>query len=235
MRFEVGDIEFPEPSRHVFSDYERIGDYYFESEDIIGFGGFPSTHNLIAAYRKGIFPWPMEGLPLPWFCPDPRAILDFNHVRLSRSMLRAVRSSTFRFTIDSSFRDVMVACAEAERGDGNGTWITEEFISSYTSLHQEGLAHSVEVWNQEDDLVGGIYGVDAGGIFCGESMFYREPNASKLGLLFLIDHLKSRGSDWMDIQTMSPHMRKLGAEEITRSEFLRRLADTQARNLVIFD
>ena len=113
----------------------------------------------------------MEGLPLPWFCPDPRAILDFNHVRLSRSMLRAVRSSTFRFTIDSSFRDVMVACAEAERGDGNGTWITEEFICSYTALHQEGLAHSVEVWNQEDDLVGGIYGVDAGGIFCGESMF----------------------------------------------------------------
>ena len=235
MRLEAGDIEFPEPSTHVFSDYEQIGDYYFESKDIIGFGGFPSTHNLIAAYRKGIFPWPMEGLPLPWFCPDPRAILDFNRVRLSRSLIRAMRNSSFRFTIDSAFRDVIVACAEAERSDGNGTWITEEFISSYTDLHHEGLAHSVEVWNQEGDLAGGIYGVDAGGVFGGESMFYREPNASKLGLLFLIDHLRSRGSDWMDIQTMSPHMLKLGAEEIPRSEFLRRLSETQTRNLIIFD
>ena len=236
MIFQNGAIEFPDPSTHVFSKYVQVGDYYFDSLDIVGFGGEPSVENLRNAYRKGIFPWPMEGLPLPWFCPNPRAILDFGYLRSSRSVERAKKEeSRFRFSIDRAFGPVIAECARTVRGDGNGTWITKEFIANYTRLNQEGVAHSVEVWNEREELVGGIYGVDAGGVFCGESMFHHEPNASKLGLLFLIDHLMARGAEWMDIQTMSPHMERFGAHEIDRFAFLKRLTETQKKNLLLFE
>jgi len=235
MKFERGDIQFPDPATHEFKDYVRIGDFYFESADIVGFGGEPSARNLIEAYKKGIFPWPMGGLPLPWFCPNPRAILDFSNLRIPRNVKRAMRDSTLRFTIDKAFDEVMRWCAAVDRGDGNGTWITEDFLANYGELHRVGVAHSFEAWNENNELVGGVYGVDAGGVFCGESMFFREPNASKLTLLFLIEQLSSRGATWMDIQTMSPHMEKLGAHEISRGEFLSRLHETQRKNLSLFD
>jgi leucyl/phenylalanyl-tRNA--protein transferase len=115
-----------------------------------------------------------------------------------------------------------------------GTWITSDFEAVYNELHREGMAHSVEVWNPAGDLVGGLYGIDAGGVFCGESMFYKEPNASKLALLFLIDHLASRGSTWLDAQVMTPHMNALGAREISRKDFLTRLRQTQDLKLALF-
>jgi leucyl/phenylalanyl-tRNA--protein transferase len=235
MKFRTGDIQFPDPATHEFKDFVRIGDFYFESADIVGFGGESSVENLINAYKNGIFPWPIRGLPLPWFCPNPRAILDFSNLRIPRNVKRAMRDSTLRFTIDESFDQVMRCCATAERGDGNGTWITKEFEIGYGELHRMGSAHSFEAWNDNDELVGGIYGVDAGGVFCGESMFFREPNASKLTLLFLIEHLSSKGSTWIDIQTMSPHMEKLGACEISRTEFLSRLKETQEKEICLFD
>lgn len=235
MKFESGDIRFPDPTTHRFQDFVRIGDFYFEAGDIIGFGGEPSVRNLTTAYRMGIFPWPMEGFPLPWFCPEPRAILDFSRLKISRNVKRAERDSKLRFTIDKAFDEVIRSCAESDRGDGQGTWITDDFLVSYSELHRTGMAHSVEAWNESGELVGGIYGVDAGGVFCGESMFFKEPNASKLCLLFLARHLSARDATFMDIQTMSPHMEKFGAEEIPRVEFLKRLRETQERNLRLFD
>jgi leucyl/phenylalanyl-tRNA--protein transferase len=234
MIFQNGDIRFPDPITHVFPEYVRIGDFYFEAADVVGFGGHPTVTNLQSAYRKGIFPWPMAGLPLPWFCPDPRAILDFSRLKISRSLQRAMRDLSFRFTIDKEFEQVMRACAESNRGDGQGTWITDEFILNYSELNRLGIAHSVEVWNRSDELVGGIYGVDAGGVFCGESMFYRESNASKLGLVFLIEYLSQRGATWIDIQTLTPHMERMGAEEIRRERFLERLHETQKQGLKLF-
>ena len=121
-----------------------------------------------------------------------------------------------------------------KRPDQPGTWITDEFIRVYSRLHEAGTAHSVETWDEKGDLVGGLYGVDAGGVFCGESMFYTAPNASKLALLFLIEHLRSRGSTWLDAQVMTPHMKALGAKEIGRIEFLDKLIETQNLNLNLF-
>ena len=139
-----------------------------------------------------------------------------------------------RFTVDKAFREVMEACAASYRPGQGGTWITDDFIKTYSQLHREGMAHSAEAWNAAGELVGGIYGVDAGGVFCGESMFFVEPNASKLALLFLIDRMREKGATWMDIQVMTPHMRALGAKEIDRREFLDKLRSTQETNIRIF-
>nr|MBA3601420.1 leucyl/phenylalanyl-tRNA--protein transferase [Acidobacteriota bacterium] len=125
-------------------------------------------------------------------------------------------------------------CAKTPRAHESGTWITKNFIDSYARFHQSGDAHSVEVWDASGALVGGLYGVDAGGVFCGESMFYRKSNASKFALLFLIEHLQTRGATWLDTQVVTPHFETLGAKEIDRAEFLDKLKDTQKKNLKLF-
>lgn len=202
-------------------------------DGIVGLGGELHWVNLVEAYRRGIFPWPIDGWPIPWFCPKRRAILDFADLRVGRSLRRARDRAAFRFTIDKAFSRVIRACAEAPRPGQDGTWITPPMIDAYCDLHREGWAHSVETWDG-DDLVGGIYGVDAEGVFAGESMFFVRPDASKLALLYLVDHLAARGSDWIDIQTMTPHMRALGAKEVARGTFLNRLKATQEKGLVLF-
>lgn len=202
-------------------------------DGIVGLGGELHWRNLVEAYSKGIFPWPIEGWPLPWFCPKERAILVFSEIRIGRTLRRALRRSELRFTVDTAFERVMRACSEAPRPDQNGTWITEEMVAAYTDLHREGWAHSVEAWDG-GELVGGLYGVDAGGAFGGESMFFRQDNASKFALLFLVEHLENRGLDWLDIQTMTPHMEALGARLVSRGDFLNRLRATQERGLVLF-
>ena len=205
-----------------------------ESVDgIVALGGPLTTTNLVRAYCNGIFPWPINEYILPWCCPEKRGILEFSDLHISRSLARAHRKSTFDFTIDQSFLGVITACAKVKRKWESGTWITQQMIRAYDELHQKGHAHSVEVW-AGTELVGGVYGVDACGSFSGESMFTLRPNASKLALLFLIDHLKSRGLDWMDIQMLTPHMEAMGAKTIDRSEFLERLAATQGRKLNLF-
>lgn len=196
-------------------------------------GGTLNTINLLSAYRQGIFPWPMDGWPLTWFCPEERAILEFKDLHIPRSLARARRRAPFRFTIDQDFNSVIFACARAKRKGEDGTWITPEMIRAYCELHQKGYAHSVEAWEGET-LVGGLYGVDADGSFGGESMFFYRPNASKLALLYLIEHLAGRGLDWIDIQMMTPHMAALGAKVISRDEFLEKLAETRARKLDLF-
>ena len=225
---------FPDPATYKFPQWIPHGDYAYYAREVVSFGDPLTVENLREAYTKGIFPWHMDGIPLPWYCPERRAIIEFADLHIPKSLERARRRSEFTFTTDKAFRRVIEQCSRATRPRQGGTWITPEFIETYTALHREGMAHSVEVWNADDDLVGGVYGVDAGGVFCGESMFYKQPNASKLALLFLIDHLRTRDSTWLDAQVMTPHIKALGAKEISRAKFTRKLIETQSLHLVLF-
>jgi leucyl/phenylalanyl-tRNA--protein transferase len=202
-------------------------------DGIVALGGSLTTTNLLRAYCKGIFPWPINEHIVPWCCPEERGILEFKDLHISRSLVRARRKTTFDFTIDQSFLQVITSCAIVERKFEAGTWITPQMIAAYNDLHRAGHAHSVEVW-EGTELVAGVYGVDGCGSFSGESMFTLRPNASKLALLYLIEHLKSRGLDWIDIQMLTPHMEAMGAKAIPRAEFLERLALTQEQKLVLF-
>jgi leucyl/phenylalanyl-tRNA--protein transferase len=224
---------FPDPRTYRYPEWVRIGEYLYRSYDVVAFGTPLTAENVREAYSKGIFPWFTEGLPLPWHCPEKRTILDFADLRVPRSLEKESRKGVFTFTIDRDFAAVIHNCSRAYRPGQAGTWITPEFEQVYTQLQAEGVAHSIEAWNN-DELVGGLYGIDAGGVFCGESMFYKQPNASKLALLFLIDHLRSRGATWIDAQVMTPHMEVLGAKEIGRVEFLDKLRSTQDLNLQLF-
>ena len=226
---------FPDPQTYDFPEWLLHGEYFYRADDIVSFGEPLTVDNVKEAYRKGIFPWYIEGMPLPWFCPKKRAILEFDGLHIGRNLAKEERKSRFTFSIDKDFNAVITACAESKReGQGGGTWITDDFIRVYGELHREGIVHSVESWDAEGNLAGGLYGVDAGGVFCGESMFYRQPNASKLALLFLIDHLLSRGSTWLDAQVMTDHMKALGAKEIERDDFLIRLARSQNKGSNLF-
>ena len=227
-------MTFPDPATYNFPEWIPLGDYAYYAREVVSFGDPLTVENLREAYTKGIFPWHMDGIPLPWYCPEKRAILDFADLHIPKSLERARRRTEFTFTIDKAFQRVIEECSRALRPRQGGSWITMEFIETYTELHLAGMAHSVEVWDPDGELVGGVYGVDVGGVFCGESMFYRKPNASKLALLFLIDHLRTRGSTWLDAQVMTPHIKALGAKEISRAKFLRRLDETQTLHLVVF-
>lgn len=226
---------FPDPLTYRYPEWVRIGDYLFPSHDIVAFGTPLTPENVREAYSKGIFPWYTDGIPLPWHCPEERAILEFSRLTVPRSLEKERKKRPFTFTIDREFATVVRECALSFRPGQLGTWITPEFEDVYRQLHAEGMAHSVEAWNAGGELTGGLYGVDAGGVFCGESMFYKEPNASKLALLFLIDHLASRGSTWLDCQVMTPHMKALGAKEIGRKAFLDKLRETQERDLQLWE
>jgi leucyl/phenylalanyl-tRNA---protein transferase len=196
---------------------------------------FLNPENLMHAYRQGIFPWMVENYPyVPWFCPPERAVLEFDELHVPRSLRKARDKSGFTFTIDKCFARVIANCAKARRRGQYGTWITQDVFDNYTRLHALGCAHSVEAWDAAGNLAGGLYGVDAGGVFCGESMFHFQPNASKLSLLFLIEHLKARGATWLDVQVMTPHMKILGATEIEREDFLDKLETTLSLGLKLF-
>ena len=225
---------FPDPATYVYPDWVAIGNYFFRSHDVVAFGTPLTVKNVREAYLKGIFPWHTDGIPLPWHCPERRAILEFAELRVPRSLRKERRNSSLEFTIDKDFSAVMRECALAYRPRQGGTWITSEFEIVFAELYRAGMAHSVEAWDESGDLVGGLYGVDAGGVFCGESMFYKTANASKLALLFLIDHLVERGSTWIDSQVMTPHFEALGAKEISREKFLKKLEETQKKHLRLF-
>ena len=205
----------------------------YAPSDVVAMGEDLRVETLREAYRKGIFPWPHDGLPLPWFSPRRRAVIFFDELHVGRSLRKAQKRAELTFTIDRDFPAVIAECAAADRPDQDGTWIAPAMIAAYTRLHEAGDAHSVEVW-EGDTLVGGLYGVDCGGLFTGESMFHHRPEASKLALLFLIDHLRERGATLLDCQVMTPHMEALGAREISRAKFLDALAEVQARGIRIF-
>jgi len=202
-------------------------------DGILALGGDLQPESLLLAYRQGIFPWPIQGMPLAWFCPPERAILEWEHLHIPRSLARFERKKLFQFSVDKCFIQVITECSKVPRPQQEGTWINRKILTAYKRFHKLGHAHSIEVW-RGDALVGGLYGVDAGGVFGGESMFHTEPNASKLAILFVMEYLHARGSDWMDIQVMTPHMKALGARMVSRDEYLERLARDQDRGLRLF-
>jgi len=204
-------------------------------DDIVGVGADLEPNVLVEAYRRGVFPWPIDGLSvIPWFCPQERAILDFKLIHVSRSLRRALRQTTFRCSVDADFDRIIELCGEVPRPGQDGTWITPQLLSAYKEMHRMGYAHSVEVSDAEGRIVGGIYGVCVDGVFSAESMFHLEPNASKIALFHLVSVLQQAGLDWMDIQVMTPHMQVLGAITLSRRKFLDKLAKTQARQLKPF-
>jgi len=177
------------------------------------------------AYRRGIFPWPIvdgRRALLAWFSPDPRAIVELDGLHISRRLARRLRGGRFLVTWNQDFAGVVAGCAAPRRQDGL-TWITHEMARAYINLHRRGFAHSVEVW-EDEQLVGGLYGVTEGGAFFGESMFSRSRDASKVALAHLVARLREREFELFDIQVMTPHMSRMGATEISRHDYLRRLA-----------
>lgn len=209
--FLTSDPWFPDPRLAP-----RSGRYV----GLVAVGGDLSPNRLLLAYRQGIFPWSEH--PLTWWSPDPRGIFELDHFHVPRSLGRVLRSTRFRVTMNQAFREVMEACAAPAPGRRT-TWISAGFIEAYTRLHDLGHAHSVECWN-EGRLVGGVYGVTTGGLFAGESMFHHVSDASKVALVHLVERLRERRFALFDIQMVTPVTRQLGAVEIARESYLRRLA-----------
>lgn len=189
-----------------------------EENGLLAVGGDLSPERLVLAYRQGIFPWYAKGEPILWWSPDPRFVLYPEKLKVSRSMRQTLKKDLFAVTYDRDFRAVMAGCRE-RREKGNGTWITDGMFEAYGSLHEAGIAHSVEVW-MGDDLAGGLYGVSLGRCFFGESMFTRVSNASKAGFIALARTLRRLGFVLIDCQVYTDHLLSLGAEMIPRPAFL---------------
>lgn len=190
-----------------------------DSEGLVAVGGDLSVDRLLLAYRSGLFPWTVS--PISWWSPDPRAILEFDKLHIGESLKKVLRKNIFRVTVDQAFAQVIAQCAKPAPGR-NETWITGEFIAAYTLLHEQGHAHSLECW-LNDELVGGIYGVAIGGFFTGESMFHRVSNASKVALCHLVEHLQKREFKLLDIQMLTPVTKQMGGTTISREDYLERL------------
>ncbi len=188
---------------------------------LVALGGDLSVPRLLLAYRSGIFPWTAN--PITWWSPHPRAILEMDELHVPRSLVRVLNKNIFEVTVDRAFTAVMEGCAAPAPGR-EATWISPDFVAAYTELHRQGHAHSVECW-QDGQLVGGIYGVSTGGLFAGESMFHRVSNASKVALIHLVQHLRARSFSLFDIQMVTPATARLGARNIPRSEYVRRVHD----------
>ena len=207
----------PPASRFLFPDARRgVGPH-----GVVCVGGDFAPGTLLAAYRKGIFPWPVSGELVPWCSPDPRAVLPLDEPpHWSRSLRRAMRVKPFRVTVDEAFGEVMESCGDREEG----TWITPALAEGYSALHRLGWAHSVEVWNTESGaLVGGIYGLALGALFAGESMFHRETDASKVAFVSLAERLFAKGYRFLDVQQMTPHLASLGCVDVPRTDFVQRV------------
>jgi leucyl/phenylalanyl-tRNA--protein transferase len=188
---------------------------------LLAAGGDLSVERLLEAYAHGIFPWFGEDDPLLWWSPDPRMVLMLDELHVSRSLRRLIRSGRYQVTLDRAFKEVMAGCAEL-RADRQGTWITAEMMAAYERLAERGYAHSVEVWS-DGGLAGGLYGVALGRMFYGESMFSRKSSASKVALAYVVRQLERWGFEMVDCQMPTAHLVSMGAREIPRAEFLRRL------------
>ena len=205
----VEDLVFPPPD-------------YADPSGLLAVGGDLSSERLLEAYRVGIFPWYSEDQPILWWSPDPRLILELHDFKLSRSLRKAIKKGIFQVTFDRAFEEVIQACATVARKGQSGTWITEDMQQAYIHLHGLGYAHSVETWFKET-LVGGLYGVSLGKAFFGESMFHDKTDASKVALATLVEHLKRWNFQFIDAQMATEHLISLGAKEMPRRIFLKRL------------
>lgn len=189
------------------------------SDGVVAIGGDLDPKRILKAYKQGIFPWFENDDYLVWWSPDPRMVLFPKKLKISKSTKKILKDDYFKVTFNQSFDEVVDCCAKVKRFGQNGTWITEGLKKAYNLLHKEGHAFSVEVW-KDFELVGGLYGIDLGDIFCGESMFSKENNASKIGFIHLIKELSKNGYKLIDCQVPSAHLKSLGAEEINREQFL---------------
>jgi leucyl/phenylalanyl-tRNA--protein transferase len=194
-----------------------------EPNGLLAAGGDLSVKRLVAAYRQGIFPWYGEGQPVLWWSPDPRMVLYPSEITVSRSLRKRLRKRDFELRVDTCFVRVIRACAEPRAGQG-GTWITDDMLEAYASLHAAGMAHSVETWI-DGELTGGLYGVALGGVFFGESMFSRATDASKIALVHLARQLERWNFGIVDCQMATTHLASLGAREIPRKDFVRALSE----------
>ncbi|MXO03742.1 leucyl/phenylalanyl-tRNA--protein transferase [Flavobacterium sp. HBTb2-11-1] len=207
--------------------YYLFNDLYFppvteaDEEGILAIGGDLSPERLLLAYKSGIFPWFNEGEPILWWAPDPRMVLFFDELAISKSMRKILNKKIFKVTYNKNFKEVILNCQQIKREGQDGTWISDEMIEAYCKLNEEGVAKSVEVW-QDDVLVGGLYGIDLGkgNVFCGESMFSKVSNASKTAFIALALYLKKENYKLLDCQVYNPHLESLGCREIDREEFM---------------
>lgn len=208
MVFLTSELWFPNPE-------------LADDSGILAVGGDLSAERLMLAYRNGIFPWYNEDEPILWWSPDQRMVLFPDQLHISKSMRPLLKQNRFEITYNQAFDQVIMACAHTKRKGQNGTWISDEMIEAYKILHVKGFAHSVEVW-RDSKLVGGLYGIylQGCGVFCGESMFSYESNASKYAFINMITDYKSKGLVLVDCQMYTSHLHRLGAELIERDEFL---------------
>lgn len=200
-------------------------------EGVVFIGGDLKVSTLEKAYSLGIFPWPIEGYPLLWHFPEKRGLLFFKDLHVARSLERLRKKNTYHFSFNRCFKEVMEACAKQKRKEQQGTWILPEMLSAYCRFHKAGYAHSVECWNEEGTLVGGLYGVYLKGVFSGESMFHKENNTSKLSLLAMVEKLQEVGCGFIDTQMVTPVLKNMGARYISKNKFLNLFEDTQRKKL----
>jgi leucyl/phenylalanyl-tRNA--protein transferase len=205
------------PDQPIFPNPE-----FADVDGLVGISRDLKPERLIEAYKQGIFPWFEQDDFFFWFCPNPRMVLFTHQLKVHRSMRPLINQNVFRVSFDTCFEDVVRYCATIPRGPDNQSWITENFVQAYTNMHKMGVAHSVEVW-QDQKLVGGLYGMTLGAVFFGESMFSLVPNASKFGFIALVKKLEKHGVSMVDCQVHTNHLASLGAVEIPRSEFLSQL------------
>jgi leucyl/phenylalanyl-tRNA--protein transferase len=194
------------------------------SHGIVALGGDLSPQRLQLAYKSGIFPWFEEGDPITWWSPDPRMVLFLDELVVSKSMRNILNRNIFTVTFNQNFREVISNCQKIKRSGQDGTWITNDMIEAYCKLNELGIAKSIEVW-QNEELVGGLYGIDLGRIFCGESMFSKVSNASKVAFIALVNQLRKENYSMVDCQVYNPHLETLGCREIDRIEFMELLHD----------
>lgn len=205
----------PDPTR--FPPVEEA-----DEDGILAVGGDLSPQRLVEAYRRGIFPWYSEGLPILWHCPDPRFALEPKKMHVPKSLRKVMRRGTYEVRLDTAFEAVIDGCAKTRRPGQRGTWITRDMRKAYVRLHQLGLAHSAEAW-VGDELMGGLYGVSLGAVFYGESMFARADDASKVAFATLVEWLMTWGVELVDCQQETEHLKRFGAEPWPRTKFVAEL------------
>jgi leucyl/phenylalanyl-tRNA--protein transferase len=198
-----------------------------DPDGLLAVGGNLEPETLLSAYQQGIFPWFDEDTPILWWSPDPRAILEFDNLYISKRLARTIRTNKFQVTFNQDFDAVVKGCIYRPE---EGTWITPEVANAYGEFHRRGHAHSVEVW-QQGVLVGGLYGVAIGGLFAGESMFSTVSDASKIALVALVSRLKEKGYQLFDLQIINEHTSSMGATEIPRDDYLARVKTTIKKDI----
>jgi leucyl/phenylalanyl-tRNA---protein transferase len=207
MKFLTKDLIFPN-----VNDADESG--------VLAFGGDLSPERLILAYKSGIFPWFNIDEPVIWWAPNPRMVMFLDELIVSKSMRNIINRNVFTVTFNKNFLEVISNCQKIDRNEQNGTWITNEMINAYCKLNELGFAKSIEVW-QNNELVGGLYGIDLGHVFCGESMFSKVSNASKFAFINLVNDLKSKNYKLLDCQVHNDHLKSLGCREVSRNDFMK--------------